>query len=656
MTEEKNETTFIKPKQKTKAPKWHRIYYLLAFFDVLIVLSGLFLNHHLISVQRESVSDNEVWVNRLDKYLALRKVANKVSQPGDDVFASKDSVLERRNMEGYLIAFNDEFKTMFAKMDDVPPRFREHLTNDLREIDSNVQTMAIQCRKVFDAYDKGDVETAGSEMATMDQMLGKVNDSLSLLHNHVIQIQHDLLTEESDYISGIQRYEFLTAAFVLLMVSAAMIYGNKVKKRMEADTKEKELFIDKLQTTQDLLQTSQDELEIKVEQRTSELSVAKDLVENIISSMADMLITVDDDGIIQKVNQATLFLLGYKEDEIIGKPVNLLTQKETFLSKEEFKQMLKFKKLLEIEKDFVCRNGKKIRVSVSSSVLQGQRAAAVVVAKDISKRLEDERKLRRYATKLEQSNRELEDFAYVASHDLQEPLRKVQAFGDRLETKYSETLSEQGRDYVQRMREAANRMQRLINDLLTFSRVTSKAQPFQSVDIKNIAEEVISDLEVRIEETKGKVEIGELPNIEADPVQIRQLMQNLIGNALKFHHPNESPIIKVYSNQTVQNNTGSFSFNGEHLKTQGVGEQFCQIVVQDNGIGFDEKYLDRIFTVFQRLHGRAEYEGSGVGLAVCRKIVERHGGTITAQSKEGEGAAFLINLPINQIHKEINLK
>lgn len=271
---------------------------------------------------------------------------------------------------------------------------------------------------------------------------------------------------------------------------------------------------------------------------------------------------------------------------------------------------------------------------------------------DITERKQVEKQLRNYTYKLEQSNRELQEFAYVASHDLQEPLRKVQAFGDRLERKCAAALSDEGRDYVNRMRNAANRMQNLINDLLTFSRVSTKTQPFQAVNLKKIAEEVVSDLEIRIEQTGGRVEIGELPVMDADAVQMRQLFQNLIGNALKFHRAGVAPLVKVYA-ETVASNGASFFINGEEMQL-GAGDDFCRLIIEDNGIGFDEKYLDRIFTVFQRLHGRTEYEGSGIGLAVCRKIVERHGGQITAASREGEGATFFINLPLAQENENIH--
>jgi signal transduction histidine kinase len=240
-------------------------------------------------------------------------------------------------------------------------------------------------------------------------------------------------------------------------------------------------------------------------------------------------------------------------------------------------------------------------------------------------------RLRRSTLELERSNRELQDFAFVASHDLQEPLRKIQAFGDRLKTKHGAALAAEGIDYLSRMQAAAHRMHVLINDLLTFSRVTSKAQPFVAVDLGKIAHEVLSDLEVRIQQTGGRVDTGSLPTIDADPLQMRQLLQNLVGNGLKFHRPEEPPVVKV---------SAAIERDG--------GPPLARLVVEDNGIGFDMKYLDRIFTPFQRLHGRSEYEGTGMGLAVCRRIVERHGGTLTAESAPGQGARFIVVLPVQQ--------
>jgi signal transduction histidine kinase len=232
--------------------------------------------------------------------------------------------------------------------------------------------------------------------------------------------------------------------------------------------------------------------------------------------------------------------------------------------------------------------------------------------------------------RLEQSNRELQDFASVASHDLQEPLRKVQAFGDRLLTECGAAMGEQGQDYLDRMLKATKRMQSLIRDLLTFSRIGSKGRSFLPVDLAQVTREVLSDLEVRIAETNAVVEVGDLPTIDADAMQMRQLLQNLIGNALKFHQREKPAAVRVYVE------TADFGATADGM---------FRLAVEDQGIGFEEKYLDRIFTVFQRLHSRTEYEGTGVGLAVCRKIAQRHGGDITATSTVGQGSTFLVTLP-----------
>lgn len=246
---------------------------------------------------------------------------------------------------------------------------------------------------------------------------------------------------------------------------------------------------------------------------------------------------------------------------------------------------------------------------------------------DVTERVEASKKLEAYSRELERSNRELQDFAYIASHDLQEPLRKVQAFGDRLKGRYADLLDEAGRDYLERMQGAANRMQTLIQDLLTYSRVTSKAQPFEPVVLRQVLSDVEQDLSRRFETSQGRLEVGELPEIEADPVQMRQLFQNLVGNALKFHREGVAPIVTI---------SGS-----------SVGDTI-EIRIQDNGIGFEPQYAERMFRPFERLHGRLAYEGTGIGLAIVRKIVERHNGSIKAEGDPGQGATFLVQLPLQQ--------
>ncbi|MEA2295113.1 MAG: hypothetical protein QOE86_2752 [Solirubrobacteraceae bacterium] len=237
--------------------------------------------------------------------------------------------------------------------------------------------------------------------------------------------------------------------------------------------------------------------------------------------------------------------------------------------------------------------------------------------------------LERSNIELKRSNAELEQFASVASHDLQEPLRKVQTFGDQLERRFGDQIPDEAKDYLRRMRRAANRMSTLIEDLLRFSRVTTHARPPRQVDLATIAREVTADLEALLTETHGRVEIGSLPRLEADPLQMRQLLQNLIGNGLKFHRPGEPPVVKLDGVPAAEDGYVAFS-------------------VSDSGIGFEPVYAERIFRVFERLHPRDVYAGTGIGLALCRKIVERHGGTIVAEGRPDAGATFTITLPLVQ--------
>jgi light-regulated signal transduction histidine kinase (bacteriophytochrome) len=236
----------------------------------------------------------------------------------------------------------------------------------------------------------------------------------------------------------------------------------------------------------------------------------------------------------------------------------------------------------------------------------------------------------------------------VASHDLQEPLRKIQAFGDRLKLKCEAVNLEEGRDYLERMQSASARMQTLIKDLLTFSRIIRASQPFTTVDLAIVTREVLGDLEHRIEKSKARVEVGTLPRIEADPTQMRQLLQNLIGNALKFQPPEASPLVKIDAKLATRDQIREEGIFPNPPPTADPEDKLCVVMVEDNGIGFEEQYLEKIFAVFQRLHGRSEYEGTGVGLAVCRRITDRHGGIITATSKPGQGSTFVVILPMQQ--------
>ncbi|MDN4502973.1 ATP-binding protein [Alteromonadaceae bacterium BrNp21-10] len=240
-----------------------------------------------------------------------------------------------------------------------------------------------------------------------------------------------------------------------------------------------------------------------------------------------------------------------------------------------------------------------------------------------------------YSEELSRSNRELENFAFVASHDLQEPLRKIRAFGDRLMSSYGNTIDRKGLDYISRMKAAAERMSNLINDLLEFSRITTRGKEFIEVDLNNIMNEILGDLEIAIEESNAQITTDTLPIIQSDAGQIYQLFLNLISNAIKFRKANTPPKINI----KYQHDSTSEPLIDTHMK-------WHVFQITDNGIGFEAEFADKIFVPFQRLHGRNEYKGTGIGLAICQRIVERHGGVIHAESKVGEGTTFIIRIPV----------
>lgn len=348
---------------------------------------------------------------------------------------------------------------------------------------------------------------------------------------------------------------------------------------------------------------------------------------------------IDREGIVLRVNRAECELLGLSAAEILGRYVwDFMAPEEGQISREVLRELvLGNRKPEPFEREHTRRDGSQLTVEIHPKLMRDATGAVTGVRAfrlDVTARKRADEALKRQAEKLARSNRELEQFAYVASHDLQEPLRKIQAFGDRLRSKCGAELSEDAQDCLKRMQNAAARMQALIQDLLSLSRVSSQSQPFAPVHLGDVAQQVLSDLEMRLEQLSGHVELDFLPTVMGDRIQLAQLFQNLIGNALKFHKPGQPPVVKVWS------------------EIQPGPAGICRIMIEDNGIGFDEKYLDRVFQIFQRLHGRNEYEGTGIGLAICRKIVDRHGGSITASSAPGKGAKFIVALPLKPLSGE----
>ena len=372
---------------------------------------------------------------------------------------------------------------------------------------------------------------------------------------------------------------------------------------------------------------------LELEKANEDLRKSEERYHKMIEEVVDYaILALDKDGNVINWNKGAEKIKGYTREEIIGKNFRIFYtegDRERGLPDQLLAEAMKSGRVAH-EGWRVRKDGTHFWGSVVLTPLHDENRNIIgfsKVTRDLTeKKMADDRMLE-YAARLELKNEELEQFAYVASHDIQEPLRKIIAFGDLLQLNHGTGLAEQGKDYVLRMQNASKRMMQLIDTLLTFSRVTKHAAPLKLTDLNEIVAQVVNDLDFTIKDKKARITIGRLPKIKGRPLQLQQLFQNLISNSLKF---NESEIPEI--NITCDN-----------LKDN--SEQDYRIHVKDNGIGFNSEFKEKIFESFQRLHGKAEYPGSGLGLAICKKIAEGHGGSITAESEEGKGADFIVRFP-----------
>lgn len=359
-------------------------------------------------------------------------------------------------------------------------------------------------------------------------------------------------------------------------------------------------------------------------------------------NMMDLVCLHDPQGHYEYVSPSVKRILGYTPQDLEGlTPFDYMHPEDTErLQSAEGNELFCISPTDKVTYRMRTSEDTYIWLETSTKVISGADGAVdklLTSSREVSDRVRAERAMSRTNRALEQRNRELQDFAYVASHDLQEPLRKIRAFADLLIEDFNDALDDTGRYYLERMQDGAKRMSQLISDLLDYSRVTTRAQPFEPVDLNKVMHHVISDLELRISDAEASIDVDDLPTIEGDETQIRQLLQNLVGNALKFYREDARPVVRVEAEVLAPARL-----------PEDVQGQSVRIRVIDNGIGFDEKYLDRIFTPFQRLHNRSAYAGTGMGLAICRRIVERHDGQLAAESVPGEGSTFTITLPKQQ--------
>ncbi|WP_020410717.1 sensor histidine kinase [Hahella ganghwensis] len=394
-------------------------------------------------------------------------------------------------------------------------------------------------------------------------------------------------------------------------------------------------------------------LEHKVAERTRELESAKQALENqielasraqqrfrsIFESAPNGMIVINQQGVVLQANEQALSIFRYATNELEGQNIEMLVPAELreqhvedrthFCDAPERRAMGERKDLYGLRQD-----GTRVPVEIGLNPVGSiERQEIVASVVDVSERKEYERRIENRNAALERSNRELQEFAFIASHDLREPLRKIISFSKLLLSGDYGKFTSEGEEFSGYVVSAAERMRELLDSLLSYSRVTSKGSVFQPTDLDKVIEDVQADLQLSIDETGAEINIAPLTTIECDSSQIRQLMQNVIANSLKYRASGAKPIIQVSGKQVEDN--------------------LYQVCIKDNGIGFEPRHSEQIFEVFKRLHGRETYSGTGMGLAICRKIVERHQGRIWAEGAPGKGAAFYFELPIQPAEVDI---
>ena len=403
---------------------------------------------------------------------------------------------------------------------------------------------------------------------------------------------------------GTQVKTYLFGLFVLVLLFCLYV--------LQSSAQSRKLRSQLLETQEDLISTT----------------VSKSYVDNILKSMAETLMVIDTDGTIQRVNQAAISLLGYERHELIGRSAGDLFEEGvdvlSLLKQSELNDVIR-----RVDTSVVTKDGRHVAVSLSGSVMRdedGEIQGMVCVAQDITERKRTQEILERQTQELARSNSELEQFAWVASHDLQEPLRMVASYTQLLSKRYKGKLDADADEFIAFAVDGATRMRRLINALLELSRVGTRGKDFEATDCDAIYDRTLVNLQGLVEESGAVVTHDRLPTVMGDVTQLGQLFQNLIANAIKFRGDEQLTV-----------HVGAEQRNGHW--------EFC---VRDNGIGIDPEYAERIFVVFQRLHGKGDRPGTGIGLSICKKIVELHGGRIWVKSQPDEGAAFYFTLPLNE--------
>jgi PAS domain S-box-containing protein len=371
------------------------------------------------------------------------------------------------------------------------------------------------------------------------------------------------------------------------------------------------------------------ELEQRIIERTAQFQRSETLFRGLLESAPDAIVITSSTGRIVLVNRQLEEMFGYQRHELLDHPVEMLMPERIRDAHLEHRAQYTYDPQTRnmgggLELYGLRKDGSEFSVEVSLSPLVSDEGMLVSSAiRDVTKRKQTEDALRQLAADLACSNAELEQFAYVASHDLQEPLRAVSGCVQLLQQRYQGQLDARADELIAHTVDGSSRMQTLIRDLLAYARVSTRGRELEPIDSETVLKEALSNLATVIQESRGVVTHGPLPTVAADPTQLLQVFQNLVGNALKYRG-NRPPEVRI----DAEHRAGAWQFT-----------------VRDNGIGIEPQYFERIFGIFQRLHTRKEYPGTGIGLALCKKIIERHGGRIWVASQPGEGSTFCFTIP-----------
>lgn len=582
--------------------------------------------------------------------LNLRETSRRVTHTYE-VLTGVENVLSsvteaETGQRGYLITgdetYLDPYNKAIANIGQYIVHLRE-LTSDnpdqqrrVASLEPLVAARLETIRRTIDAYRQG-----GFEASQQIVMSGEGKEEMDGIRSIVAEMttaENRLLAQRSEESRASVRESGLIFFILVVLIVALVVFVYRIVKRDSTARRRSEQEVRKLNAELEdrvsertmQLQSTNQELEVEITERKQAevvLQHSERRFRALIENSSDGVTLLSANGVISYASDSTQRILGYSNEEIVGlDPMQLIHPDDQAAIGNLLHQLLGTPESV-VTHEYRIRHKdgswRWIESTINNLLAEPAVQAVVFNYRDVTERKQSEEALRQAIAELAHSNSELQQFAYVASHDLQEPLRMVASYTQLLAKRYKDKLDDDAHEFIAYAVDGANRMQKLINDLLSYSRLSTKTRSFEPIDCEVVLSHTLNNLQIAIEENDVNITHDPLPTVLGDDVQLMQLFQNLIGNAIKFRG-SEPPRIHI----------GVDSSEDQWL--------FC---VRDNGIGMEPQYFERIFAIFQRLHAKTEYVGTGIGLAVCKKVVERHGGRIWVESQPGEGSTFYFTIP-----------